>query len=309
MTSIPAYAHPAIIEYLSARKAEALTVEHLRERAEQAERSLAAALARVEALREALLAYQDANRIHNDSEAERYAKGEAALASPGKGAETTTGPGPSDQPPEGDAMTTGTTEHDATGRVINTHGGQNVDAARAAILDHVREITTEVERLTKPGTGYDPETGVCTYCHGVGACPRCWGRVGIDRMAAERDALAARVAQYETNAICIWGKTFTVDEDVPDHLASCPGHPMRSVEAERDALAARLAEVEGALAESESATNHTTTRLSPSGRAVKERARALLAPSPATPHTHGPECAGEDHATIQGASPGKDGTP
>ena len=56
-----------------------------------AERSLAAALARVEALREALLAYQDANRIHNDSEAERYAKGEAALASPGEGAETTTG--------------------------------------------------------------------------------------------------------------------------------------------------------------------------------------------------------------------------
>ena len=28
-----------------------------------------------------------------------------------------------------------------------------------------------------------------------------------------------------------------------------------------------------------------------------------------TPHTHGPECAGEDHATIPGASPGKDGTP
>ena len=103
MTSIPAYAHPAIIEYLSARKAEALTVEHLRERAEQAERSLAAALARVEALREALLAYQDANRIHNDSEAERYAKGEAALASPGEGAETTTGPGPSPSSGTGDA--------------------------------------------------------------------------------------------------------------------------------------------------------------------------------------------------------------
>lgn len=40
---------------------------------------------------------------------------------------------------------------------------------------------------------YDPEAGTCGYCHGVGACPRCWGRVGIDRMERDKDQVIAKL--------------------------------------------------------------------------------------------------------------------
>jgi len=37
--------------------------------------------------------------------------------------------------------------------------------------------------------------GKCTYCHGIGACPRCWGRAGITRLEKERDARGAALSR------------------------------------------------------------------------------------------------------------------
>jgi hypothetical protein len=32
----------------------------------------------------------------------------------------------------------------------------------------------------------------CTYCHGVGACPTCWGRTAIEELKAKNQKLAER---------------------------------------------------------------------------------------------------------------------
>ena len=42
----------------------------------------------------------------------------------------------------------------------------------------------------------------CSYCHGIGACPRCWGRAGIERaesraLAAERQLSDARIREAD----------------------------------------------------------------------------------------------------------------
>ena len=29
----------------------------------------------------------------------------------------------------------------------------------------------------------------CEYCHAIGACPKCWGRAGYDRLTREKTAL------------------------------------------------------------------------------------------------------------------------
>lgn len=35
----------------------------------------------------------------------------------------------------------------------------------------------------------------CSYCCAVGACPRCHGRAGYDRLKREQDIMLARVAE------------------------------------------------------------------------------------------------------------------
>ena len=41
-------------------------------------------------------------------------------------------------------------------------------------------------------TAHTPETYGCRYCFGIGACPKCWGRAGYDRLKAiNADLLAA----------------------------------------------------------------------------------------------------------------------
>lgn len=52
----------------------------------------------------------------------------------------------------------------------------------------------------------EPELTKCDYCHGIGACPRCWGRAGIEELKA--DLASAREAirlmwPYLQEADCI----------------------------------------------------------------------------------------------------------
>lgn len=59
----------------------------------------------------------------------------------------------------------------------------------AEIAEQIRSWSAPPSPAAAPGE-YDPEAGTCTYCHGIGACPKCWGRVQIDALRA---ALAAAV--------------------------------------------------------------------------------------------------------------------
>ena len=49
-------------------------------------------------------------------------------------------------------------------------------------------------------TAHTPER--CDYCHGVGACPKCWGRTAIEELKNERaellDALNVALAYVVT---------------------------------------------------------------------------------------------------------------
>ena len=47
-------------------------------------------------------------------------------------------------------------------------------AARAALAEHKKRIAEK---------DFDGSSR-CGYCHGVGACPRCWGRAGITKLEA-----------------------------------------------------------------------------------------------------------------------------
>ena len=78
----------------------------------------------------------------------------------------------------------------------------------ADLLQELAETRAECQRLTAEnaelraiprmpthGKHYDPEAGACTYCHGVGACPECWGRVGIGKLRAEVQRLTAALRE------------------------------------------------------------------------------------------------------------------
>lgn len=43
----------------------------------------------------------------------------------------------------------------------------------------------KVKAMAPPEPEGFPEN--CTYCHGIGACPKCWGRAAITRMESERE--------------------------------------------------------------------------------------------------------------------------
>lgn len=77
----------------------------------------------------------------------------------------------------------------------------------AAAREYVPRLLAEVERLgaacdlihraknidnAPPGF-----PNVCNYCHGIGACPVCWGRAGITALESERDALKEKLARVE----------------------------------------------------------------------------------------------------------------
>jgi len=34
----------------------------------------------------------------------------------------------------------------------------------------------------------------CDYCYAIGACPRCWGRAGIEELKAKNERLLATIA-------------------------------------------------------------------------------------------------------------------
>src|SRR3972149_6175572 len=47
-------------------------------------------------------------------------------------------------------------------------------------------------------TAHTPETYGCRYCFGIGACPKCWGRAGYDRLKAINADLLAALEGAET---------------------------------------------------------------------------------------------------------------
>lgn len=55
---------------------------------------------------------------------------------------------------------------------------------RIALEQHVAEWTAKLEAASHDGGAE------CSYCHGVGACPRCWGRAAIERLTREDARLA-----------------------------------------------------------------------------------------------------------------------
>jgi hypothetical protein len=47
---------------------------------------------------------------------------------------------------------------------------------------------------TRPGSEADTAEA-CTYCHGVGACPKCWGRCAIESAKADHERVQAQAKQ------------------------------------------------------------------------------------------------------------------
>lgn len=74
----------------------------------------------------------------------------------------------------------------------------------------------------------------CDYCCGVGACPRCWGRAAVSRLAADN----ARLKEERAAALSV-----TTREGL---LASEWVLRTGMAERKRDRLAARVAELEAA---------------------------------------------------------------
>lgn len=64
-----------------------------------------------------------------------------------------------------------------------------LDAARADAVQRAEEAYRKLESWTRTPPDEFPEK--CYYCHGVGACPRCWGRAAITALESERERLAA----------------------------------------------------------------------------------------------------------------------
>lgn len=61
--------------------------------------------------------------------------------------------------------------------------GRNEALARQIVADHNR--AEELAQAT-----FDGKT--CTYCHGVGACPRCWGRAALNNRAEASEEIPQR---------------------------------------------------------------------------------------------------------------------
>ena len=72
--------------------------------------------------------------------------------------------------------------------------------------------------------------GTCTYCHAVGACPRCWGRAAITALEQRAEAAERRVAELEAR---LQGLAGCLVIPVPEncygtvHLKGCPNHRSR----------------------------------------------------------------------------------
>ena len=130
--------------------------------------------------------------------------------------------------------------------------------ALPALLDECERLERENARLTKPGTGYDPEAGACTYCHGVGACPRCWGRVGIDRLERERDEEKEKREESDRDIAEIEGLRQAAESEVA------------RLRAQRDGLREALASVS-------LATRDNTAPAHVILESIGKRARAALA--------------------------------
>lgn len=86
-----------------------------------------------------------------------------------------------------------------------------------------------------------PTGATCDYCHGVGACPRCWGRSAIEELTAERAALVDALRD-------LLGATSITELGVPSENAPCHagiceqkrcGHCGRLMEVRRAAALAR----------------------------------------------------------------------
>ena len=86
---------------------------------------------------------------------------------------------------------------------------EQLAAAEARIRGDKEALTVlklrivELEAKCEVGVLYAGGSGGaahCAYCHGHGACPKCWGRAGIERLYTERDAALARAEQAELTA-------------------------------------------------------------------------------------------------------------
>ena len=46
----------------------------------------------------------------------------------------------------------------------------------------------------------------CSYCHNIGACPKCWGRAAIEELYVQIHKLQAEVRSYKLKEIEIEAK-------------------------------------------------------------------------------------------------------
>lgn len=68
----------------------------------------------------------------------------------------------------------------------------------------------------------------CDYCHSIGACPKCWGQAGYDRLNREKAALLEALERLETMAKA-GNDAQSVLEHVRAVIAQAKGYMARAI--------------------------------------------------------------------------------